>query len=78
MVTYLKKHFLSTIWKYKIRITPYNLTAMKRSKTLLDKRKTFIHNYVEDNSAKQMKVIINELVNKLFISEKTIYNILKQ
>ena len=51
---------------------------MKRSKELLDKRKTFIHNYVEDNSAKQMKVIINELVNKLFISEKTIYNILKQ
>ncbi|WP_156168374.1 hypothetical protein [Kordia zhangzhouensis] len=51
---------------------------MKRSKELLDKRKEFIHNYVEDNSTKQMKVIINELVNRLFISEKTIYNILKQ
>lgn len=51
---------------------------MKRSKELLDKRKQFIHNYVEDNSAKQMKVIINELVDRLFISEKTIYNILKQ
>ncbi|AXG68886.1 hypothetical protein KORDIASMS9_01104 [Kordia sp. SMS9] len=51
---------------------------MKRSKELLDRRKKFIHNYVEDNSAKQMKVIINELVDKLFISEKTIYNILKQ
>lgn len=51
---------------------------MKRSKELLDKRKKFIHSYVEDNSTKQMKVIINELVDRLFISEKTIYNILKQ
>lgn len=51
---------------------------MKRNKTLLDRRKEFIHTYVEDNSTKQMKVIINELVDKLFISEKTIYNILKQ
>lgn len=51
---------------------------MKRSKELLDKRKQFVQNYVKDNSAKQMKVIINELVEQLFISEKTIYNILKQ
>lgn len=51
---------------------------MKRSKELLDKRKQFVQNYVKDNSTKQMKVIINELVEQLFISEKTIYNILKQ
>ncbi len=59
-------------------IIPFKIKIMKRSKELLDKRKEFIHNYVEDNSTKQMKVIINELVNRLFISEKTIYNILKQ
>jgi hypothetical protein len=51
---------------------------MKRSKELLSKRKQFVQKYVEDNSTKQMKVIINELVEQLFISEKTIYNILKQ
>ncbi|AXG70450.1 hypothetical protein KORDIASMS9_02690 [Kordia sp. SMS9] len=51
---------------------------MKRHKELQDKRKKFINQYVEDNNHKQMKVIISELVDKLFISEKTIYNILNQ
>lgn len=51
---------------------------MKRSKLLLEKRKTYVQEYVKSNSQKQMKVIINELVEHLFISEKTIYNILKQ
>jgi len=52
--------------------------VMKRNKLLLEKRKTYVHEYVKRNSKKQMKVIINELVEHLFISEKTIYNILKQ
>ncbi|SEL68886.1 hypothetical protein SAMN04487910_3048 [Aquimarina amphilecti] len=50
---------------------------MQRSKLLLEKRKQFVHNYVENNSEKQMKVIVEELIEQLFISEKTIYNILK-
>lgn len=50
---------------------------MQRSKLLLEKRKQFVKHYVEENSEKQMKVIIEELIERLFISEKTIYNILK-
>ncbi len=50
---------------------------MQRSKLLLEKRKQFVQDYVENNSEKQMKVIIEELIDRLFISEKTIYNILK-
>ncbi|MBQ4802699.1 hypothetical protein J8L88_07560 [Aquimarina sp. MMG015] len=50
---------------------------MQRSKLLLEKRKQFVQNYVESNSEKQMKVIVEELIEQLFISEKTIYNILK-
>jgi len=50
---------------------------MQRSKLLLEKRKRFVQDYVENNSEKQMKVIIDELIERLFISEKTIYNILK-
>ncbi len=51
---------------------------MQRSKLLLEKRKEFIHNYVKNNSDKQMKIIVSELVERLFISEKTIFNILKK
>lgn len=50
---------------------------MKRSKELLAKRKLFIKDYVEKNSNKKMKDIMSELVERLFISEKTIYDILK-
>ena len=51
---------------------------MQRSKLLLEKRKQFVHNYVRNNAEKQMKVIIAELTDRLFISERTIFNILKQ
>ena len=50
---------------------------MRRSKELLAKRRVFVENYVKDNADKQMKVIIAELIERLFISEGTIYNILK-
>jgi hypothetical protein len=51
---------------------------MKRSEELKVKRRKFINNYVEQNQEKQMKVIVAELVDRLFISEKSIYNILKE
>ena len=54
-----------------------NLICMQRSQLLLEKRKQFIKNYVENNSDRQMKVIVEELIERLFISERTIYNILK-
>ena len=51
---------------------------MRRSKELLERRKKFIQEYVENNSEKPMKVIVLELVDKLFISERTIWGILKE
>ena len=51
---------------------------MQRSKHLLEKRKVFVHNYVKENSEKQMKTIIAELTERLFISERTIFNILSE
>lgn len=51
---------------------------MKRNTQLLEKRRQFIHNYVQNNQQKQMKVIVSELSEQLFITERTIYNILNQ
>lgn len=51
---------------------------MRRDITLLEKRSEFIKNYVQENKEKQMKVIVNELVERLFISERTIYNTIAQ
>jgi len=53
------------------------LRPMQRSRLLLEKRKQFVHNYVKNNPDKQMKLIVAELTERLFISEKTIFNILK-
>ncbi len=50
---------------------------MKRSTNLLEKRKQFVERYVHNNQDKQMKVIVCELTERLFLSERTIYNILK-
>ena len=50
---------------------------MQRNKQLLEKRKNFVHDYVKNNSEKQMKIIVSELTERLFISERTIFNILK-
>lgn len=49
---------------------------MRRSRELIEKRKEFVTNYVTYNQSKQMKVIVNELTELLFLSERTIYNIL--
>jgi MarR-like DNA-binding transcriptional regulator SgrR of sgrS sRNA len=49
---------------------------MKRSKELVEKRKDFVIDYVRRNQDKQMKVIVTELTEMLFLSERTIYNIL--
>lgn len=51
---------------------------MRRSKELLEKRKEFVMKYVNDNQRKQMKVIVYELTELLFLSERTIYNILTE
>ena len=51
---------------------------MKRSKELVEKRKDFVIEYVKRNQNKQMKVIVTELTEMLFLSERTIYNILLQ
>jgi len=55
---------------------PNYLSTMKRNRELIEKRKEFVTNYVTDNQSKQMKVIVNELTEMLFLSERTIYNIL--
>lgn len=49
---------------------------MKRNKEILIKRREFVLSYIEQNNDKQMKVIVNELANKLFLTERTIYNII--
>ncbi|MCX8533045.1 hypothetical protein [Chryseobacterium luquanense] len=50
---------------------------MKRSKDLVEKRKDFVIDYVKRNQNKQMKVIVTELMDMLFLSERTIYNIIQ-
>ncbi|MBP2833514.1 hypothetical protein J8281_15065 [Aquimarina sp. U1-2] len=51
---------------------------MKRKNSLLEKRRIFVQNYVLQNQHKQMKLIVAELSERLFLSERTIYNILNQ
>lgn len=51
---------------------------MKRSKQLLEKRRNFVLNYINTNQAKQMKVIVAELSDTLFLTERTIYNIINE
>ncbi len=51
---------------------------MKRKNGLLEKRRRFVQNYVMQNQHKQMKLIVAELSERLFLSERTIYNILNQ
>lgn len=51
---------------------------MKRSYELLEKRRKYVQNYVADNQHKQMKLIVAELSDQLFLSERTIYNIINQ
>ncbi|KZS42299.1 hypothetical protein AWE51_02335 [Aquimarina aggregata] len=51
---------------------------MKRKNDLLEKRRRYVQNYVLENQDKQMKLIVAELSERLFLSERTIYNILNQ
>lgn len=51
---------------------------MFRDKSLIDKRREFVGNYVKENSHKQMKIIVEELVNMLFLTERTIYKIIEE
>lgn len=51
---------------------------MRRSRELIQKRKKFVTDYVTRNQSKQMKLIVAELTDLLFLSERTIYNILTE
>ncbi|MEP6804544.1 hypothetical protein [Flavobacterium sp.] len=51
---------------------------MKRSRTLLDKRRDYVINYLNRNQAKQMKVVVSELSDSLFLTERTIYTIINE
>ncbi|WP_433836053.1 hypothetical protein [Flavobacterium anhuiense] len=51
---------------------------MKRSRTLLDKRRDYVINYLNRNQAKQMKVVVAELSDTLFLTERTIYTIINE
>ncbi|WP_299212765.1 hypothetical protein [uncultured Dokdonia sp.] len=51
---------------------------MRRSNKLLEKRRLFVLDYIQENQEKQMKVIVNELSEKLFVTERTIYTIIQE
>ncbi len=51
---------------------------MKRSRTLLNKRREYVINYLNINQAKQMKVVVSELSDSLFLTERTIYTIINE
>ena len=51
---------------------------MKRSRTLLEKRRKYVINYLNTNQAKQMKVVVAELSDTLFLTERTIYTIINE
>lgn len=51
---------------------------MRRSNKLLEKRRIFVLDYIQENQQKQMKVIVNELSEKLFVTERTIYTIINE
>lgn len=51
---------------------------MRRSKTLLDKRRDYVISYLNKNQAKQMKVVVSELSDTLFLTERTIYTIISE
>lgn len=46
---------------------------MKRNKDLLEKRKQFIIDYLKRNEHRQIKVVVQELSERLFITTRTIY-----
>ena len=54
----------------KIKITA---NSMKRNNELLEKRRLFILDYLKKNEHKQIKVVVQELSEILFITTRTIY-----
>lgn len=51
---------------------------MKRSKQLLEKRNQFVKAFIDDKRHMLITDVVTELTEILFISERTIYNIIKQ
>lgn len=51
---------------------------MKRSKQILENRKQFIADYCKKNSGLQQKVVVMNLSERLFLSERTINQILSE
>lgn len=52
---------------------------MRRQKHLLEKRKQFVFNYINNkDSDKRIGELVKELTEILFLSERTIYNIIDQ
>ena len=51
---------------------------MKRNYELLEKRRKFVQNYDSNNLDRQMQQVVAELSEQLFLSERTIYNIINQ
>ena len=49
---------------------------MKRSKTLLQKRQDFVMKYLEENQSNKITAVVKELSDRLFLTERTIYNII--
>lgn len=49
---------------------------MKRDNELLEKRRQYVSKYILDNKDKQLKVITSELSEQLFLTERTIYEIM--
>lgn len=41
-------------------------------------RRNFVLNYINNNQAKQMKVVVSELSETLFLTERTIYKIINE
>lgn len=51
---------------------------MKRDKTLLEKRQKFVEDYLSNNNHRPMQEVVYELVERLFIGERTVWNIIYQ
>jgi hypothetical protein len=51
---------------------------MKRNNLLLEKRRTYVINYLNSNQGKQIKVVVSELSESLFLTERTIYTIISK
>jgi hypothetical protein len=51
---------------------------MKKDKNIQDKRREFVMDYLEKNKEKQKKVIVLELSERLFLTERTIHSIINE